>query len=186
MHLSVIVVYRLHPHSGGWKKEKNDALCNLKGDQFIKCIENNSYYNYGHDIDQSNFVSTKYFYFDRILIMGQNLEVKSGSITHRFTASLRIPVDDTLNYFIYILDSKIHFPTYDPTLINGIIIERLAKPFSNMIAIKVEKFIFMFINMYSYIHKVKFDERYTHTTRHTKIFYLACISGNKTREIEPT
>ena len=151
MHLLVIVLYRLHPHSGGWKKEKNDALCNSKGDQFIKCIENNSYYNYGHDIDQSNFVSAKYFYFDRILIMGQNLEVKSGSITHRFTASLRIPVDDSLSYFIYILDPKIHFPTYDPTMINGIIIERLAKPFSNMIPIKVEKFIFMFINIHIFI-----------------------------------
>ena len=83
--------------------------------------------------------------------MGQNLEVKSGSITHRFTASLRIPVDDSLSYFIYILDPKIHFPTYDPTMINGIIIERLAKPFSNMIAIKVEKFIFMFINIHIFI-----------------------------------
>ena len=69
--------------------------------------------------------------------MGQNLEVRSGSITHRSTASLRIPVDDSLSYFIYILDPKIHFPTYDPSMINGIVIQRNAKPVSNMIAIKV-------------------------------------------------
>ena len=75
--------------------------------------------------------------------MGQNLEVRSGSITNRPTASLRIPVDDSLTYFIYILDSKIHFPTYDRTMINGIAIERYAKPVSNMIAIKVDIFLFI-------------------------------------------
>ena len=67
MYLLVIVLYRLSTHSAGWKEEKNDALCNSKGDQFIKCIENNSYYNYGHDIDQSKFVSAKYFMTFNIL-----------------------------------------------------------------------------------------------------------------------
>ena len=87
--------------------------------------------------------------------MGQNLEVRSGSITHRSTASLRIPVDDSLSYFIYILDPKIHFPTYDPSMINGIVIQRNAKPVSNMIAIKV-------------------GTRYIHTTRNAKII-LCCM-----------
>ena len=68
MHLLVIVVYRLHPHSGGWKKEKNDALCNSKGDQFIKCIENNSYYNYGHDMT-----------LIRVTLCQQNIFILTGS-----------------------------------------------------------------------------------------------------------
>ena len=141
MYLLVIVVYRLHPHSGGWKKEKNDALCNSKGDQFIKCIENNSYYNYGHDIDQSKFVSAKYFYFDNILVMGQNLEVRRGAITHIATASLRIPLNDSLGYIIYIIDSRMNFLTFDSDLIPGIVLEREDKPGSDVVPIKVYLFI---------------------------------------------
>ena len=72
--------------------------------------------------------------------MGQNLQAKNGNITHRSTASLRIPVDDSLIYMIKIMDPKLNFMTYDPDLNKGIIIERGPEAVSTIIPMKVDVF----------------------------------------------
>ena len=119
--LLVIILYPLNPQSGGWKSENSYTQCTTKeGEQFIECIENNSYYNYGNNFNQSNSVEEKYYYATgRLYTMGQNLQAKSGAITYRSTASLRIPVDDSLKYVIYMLDPKLNILTYDPDMNKG-------------------------------------------------------------------
>ena len=72
--------------------------------------------------------------------MGQNLQAKNGNITYRSTASLRIPVDDSLIYMIKIMDPKLNFMTYDPDLNKGIIIERGPESVSTMVPMKVDVF----------------------------------------------
>ena len=72
-----------------------------------------------------------------VFTMGQKLEVKLGSITHKFNSSLRIPLDDSLGYSIYFLDSKMNFLTFDSDLIPGILIERGQNAVSNAVPIKV-------------------------------------------------
>ena len=139
----MLLVITLYPTSqyGGWRS-KNYTQCSSKqGGQFIECIENNTYYNhynYGDDIDQSHFMNTKYIYAGKVLVMGQKLVVKPGSITNKFTSSLQIPLDDSLGYLIYFLDSKMNFLTFDTDLIPGIVIERRQNSGSNVVPIKVD------------------------------------------------
>ena len=82
----------------------------------------------------------KYYYAGRPYSMGQNLQPKTGAITHRTTATLRIPVDDSLIYMIKIMDPKLNFMTYDPDLNKGIIIERGPEAVSTMVPMKVDVF----------------------------------------------
>ena len=72
--------------------------------------------------------------------MGQNMHAKNGSITHRSTASLRIPVDDSLIYMIKIMDPKLNFMTYDPDINKGIVLERAPDAVSTIVPMKVDVF----------------------------------------------
>ena len=83
-------------------------------------------------------MNTKYIYAGKVLVMGQKLVVKRGSITNKFTSSLQIPLDDSLGYLIYFLDSKMNFLTFDTDLIPGIVIERRRQNASNVVPIKVD------------------------------------------------
>ena len=82
-------------------------------------------------------MNTKYVYAGKVLVMGQKLVVKRGSITNKFTSSLQIPLDDSLGYLIYFLDSKMNFLTFDADLIPGIFIGRRQNEVSNEVPIKV-------------------------------------------------
>ena len=70
--------------------------------------------------------------------MVQTLQAEIGVITNTSTASLRIPVDNSLHYMIYIMDPKMNFLTYDSDLNKGIVIEREPnQAASNVVPIKV-------------------------------------------------
>ena len=83
-------------------------------------------------------MNKKYIYAGKVLVMGQKLVVKRGSITNKFTSSLQIPLDDSLGYLIYFLDSKMNFLTFDTDLIPGVVIERRQNSGSNVVPIKVD------------------------------------------------
>ena len=141
--LLVITLYPASQHAGGWKSENYTKCINNEGDQFFKCIESNTFFNNGNDYNQSS-LSAKYIYVGNIYqmyVMGQNLEVRNGAITHIVTESLQIPMDDSVEYMIYILDYKMNFLTYDFDFIPGIVIKREANPGSNVVPIKVYLFI---------------------------------------------
>ena len=141
MQKSLLLVITLYPYGqyGGWRSDNYTQCDILVGDKFIECIENTTYYKFGNNINQNKFLSAKYFYAgNRQVVMGQNLEVRRGAITHRSTSSLQIPVNDSLHYIIFITDPKMHYLTYAPNMIFGIAIEREAnKAISNMVSIKV-------------------------------------------------
>ena len=64
--LLVITLYPQNQQSGGWKSENYVQCITKEGDRFIECIEDNSYYNYGSVINDSNFVEEKYYYAGRL------------------------------------------------------------------------------------------------------------------------
>ena len=126
-------------------KNKNQTLCKGNvGDQFIQCIEGDVYS--VHDINMTTFsfynktryeVKAKPFFMSKWKGIGLALDMDSAMITHLQMESLQLTLNNSLSYFIQIMDPKLQILSDNPDAIPRIMIRKRENTGSLLIYLKV-------------------------------------------------
>ena len=143
--LSGITIIPLNKKFGMGFKNKNQTLCKGNvGDQFIQCIEGDVYS--VHDINMTTFsfynktryeVKAKPFFMSKWKGIGLALDMESAMITHWPMDSLQLTLNDSLSYFIQIMDPKLQILSDNPDAVPRIMIRKRENTGSFLIYLKV-------------------------------------------------
>ena len=143
--LSGITIFPLNKNFGSGLKSNNETLCKgFEGDQFIQCIEGDVYS--VRDINMTTFsyynktrydVKAKPFYINKYHGIGFALDMESAMITHLAMESLQLNLNNSLSYFIQIMDPKLQMLSDNPDAVPRIMISKRENTGSFLIYLKV-------------------------------------------------
>ena len=143
--LSGITIIPLNKNFGSGLKSNNETLCKgFKGDQFIQCIEGDVYS--VNDINMTTFsyynttrydVKAKPFFMSMWHGIGLALDMESAMITHWPMDSLQLTLNNSLSYFITIMDPKLQILSNNPDAVPRIMIRKRENTGSFLTYIKV-------------------------------------------------
>ena len=143
--LSGITIIPLNKNFGSGLKSNNDTLCRgLVGEKFIQCIEGDVYS--VHDINMTTFsfynktrydVKAKPFLISKWQGIGLALDMESAMITHLAMESLQLNLNNSLSYFIQIMDPKLQILSDNPDAVPRIMISKRENTGSFLIYLKV-------------------------------------------------
>ena len=110
--LAIVIAPQNPDDVSGWFNRSGVNLCKrFTGDKLIRCIEKHSYFpkhmnvSFPHSLDKA-----KYFYLNKFQSVVSLIDAKPGKITHgKPSYSLRIMLDNRLQYSILIIDPKMLF-----------------------------------------------------------------------------
>ena len=114
------------------------------GEQFIQCIEGDVYS--VNDINMTTFsyynttrydVRAKPFYINKYHGIGFALDMESAMITHWPMDSLQLTLNNSLSYFITIMDPKLQILSNNPDAVPRIMIRKRENTGSFLTYIKV-------------------------------------------------
>ena len=139
--LSGITINPLNKNFGSGLKSNNGTLC--RG-LFIQCIEGDVYS--VHDINMTTFsfynktrydVKAKPFFISKWQGIGLALDMESAMITHLAMESLQLNLNNSLSYFIQIMDPKLQILSDNPDAVPRIMISKRENTGSFLIYLKV-------------------------------------------------
>ena len=91
----------------GWKHYLGSSMCKGSGEKYIKCHETNTYSENDIFTKLSHSFKIHHFYIHWYFGLPQTIELDIGMITHKFTKSMSLDLNNSQNYHIWIIDPKI-------------------------------------------------------------------------------
>ena len=91
----------------GWKHFLGSSMCKGSGVKFTKCHERNTYSENDIFNESNHSFKVNNFYVDKWVGLAQSIELERGMITHKFTKSMSLNLNNTLKYHIWISDPNI-------------------------------------------------------------------------------
>ena len=130
---SNILVITILPwnHRTGWKNDKDDIPCKEedKGKKFIECIENNTYTAKELLVTGQDFstpakylTKSKGYFANNMSAIHQYFKIDPGDITYESQTTLWITLNKSLNYYIYLMDPKLHITSDSPDIVPRILL----------------------------------------------------------------
>ena len=142
----MVPVNPFEANAGGWKG--NYTFCmNYKGDQFVQCIEKQSYSSPYHLTNRSS-ATVKLHYLSKFTVMCHNIHIEKGvDMKGSVKSSFRIPINSSLDNKIMIWDAKMDLHSFtSPDMIPTISFLRIRSQKSLIVYMKVN-YNFYFISI---------------------------------------
>ena len=143
--LSGITINPLNKNFGSGLKSNNGTLCKgFEGARFIQCMEADVYS--VHDINMTTFsfynktrydVKAKPFFMSKWKGIGLALDMESAMITYWQMESLQLTLNNSLSYFIQIMDPKLQILSDNPDAVPRIVIRKRENTGSFLTYLKV-------------------------------------------------
>ena len=128
---NILVITILPWNRTGWKNDKDDIPCKEedKGKKFIECIENNTYtakelLTTGQDFStpEKYLTKCKGYFANNMSAIHQYFMIDPGDITYESQTTLWITLNKSLNYYIYLMDPKLHITSDSPDIVPRILL----------------------------------------------------------------
>ena len=128
---NILVITILPWNRTGWKNDKDDIPCKEedKGKKFIECIENNSYTAKELLLTGEHFstpekylTKSKGYFANNMSAIHQYFNIDPGDITYESQTTLWITLNTSVNYYIYLMDPKLHITSDSPDIVPRILL----------------------------------------------------------------
>ena len=128
---NILVITILPWNRTGWKNDEDDIPCKEedKGKKFIECVENNSYTakellltGVDFSTPEKYLTKSKGYFANNMSAIHQYFTIDPGDITYESQTTLWITLNKSLNYYIYLMDPKLHITSDSPDIVPRILL----------------------------------------------------------------